>query len=365
MGFTWSPRAFTLARDRFTKLAEDADGYLHPMLNEPVFLWNDDVGLLSLLLIHHDTLAKELAVSTGCTSAMLRTIDENLGEVGSLYTKSDDASRENIGKVWDDLGLDLPDSGDANLEQHDQGAYDFGSDYPPHGYSDSGDYSIQDAVNFILGLPKSAVIPQGALKDPALQAVWNSTFGMWEELCSLIAILFSGDWEGVHTAGDAMCKAGEYWVNLSAISRRAAGTLFATWDGNASERAEWFVSKVCDLYADAAEVIYQCGNDYKMHAHGCYLLFTEIKGIIPGIPDELTTLFHFLDRADKDALPAGLPLPDLSAIYKLVKSISDKVAAVVGTAMKVLSVIKAIIAVVLACMPLLSNYTNQMRGALD
>jgi hypothetical protein len=361
-GFRWSPRAFVLAQDRFEKLADDSDGYLHDMLREPV-IESGKVGLLSLLLIHHDKLIKEVAVSSGCTPAMLRKIASNLSDVGSLYTKSDDASRERIDKVWDDFGFDLPKGGDANLEQYDQGAYDFGSDYPPHGLPGQGDFSIQDVVNAILGMPKSVVLPKGELRDPTLRAIWDRTFGFWETMCGVVSVLLSGAWN-IYEAGDAMTKAGEYWINLGAISRRAAGTLFSTWDGSASEHAEHFVAKICDLYDDAARDIAECGENYKLHAHGCYVIFNEVKGLIPGIPDSLTVLFQFLDKADKDALPVGLPLPDLSAIYDLIKKINEGISEVTDTLLKVIKVIKAIIGVALAAQGLFADYNNEMKGAL-
>ncbi|OLF07409.1 hypothetical protein BLA60_28020 [Actinophytocola xinjiangensis] len=362
-GFKWSPRAFTLAQDRFEKLADDSDGYLYDMLRKPVFE-SGKAGLLNLLLIHHDKLIKEVAVSAGCTPAMLRKINSNLAEVGTLYANSNDRSRERIEKVWDDLGFDLPTSGDANLEQYDQGAYNFGSDYPPHGYPGKGDFSIQDTVNFILGLPKSAVLPQGGLKNPALQAIWDMTCGLWEELCTLIASLLSGDWDTIYTAGDAMTNASDYWINLGAITRRAAGTLFSTWDGNASEHAEHFVAKICDLYDEAARDISECGESYKLHAHGCYVVFNEVKGVIPGIPDSMKMLFQFLDKADKNASPIGIPLPDLSAINDLIKMINKSIAEVTSTLLKVIQVIKAIVGVALAAQGLFADYNNEMKGAL-
>lgn len=63
-------------------------------------------------------------------------------------------------------------------------------------------------------------------------------------------------------------------------------------------------------------------------------------------------------------MPVGLPMPDLSGIFTLVKSTNKKVASIAGKILKVLSLVKAVVAVVLACVPLLSTYTNKMRGAL-
>ncbi|GAA3556899.1 hypothetical protein GCM10022222_45720 [Amycolatopsis ultiminotia] len=364
-GFRWDPRAFTLAKARFGELADQGAEYLYPMVRENLVEWKAG-GLLDLLVVHHKSLAKEVAVSAGCTPAMLRKINQNLTDVAGLYTNSDNAAAEDISKTWDTMGYELPSSGDPDLERSGGMAYDFGSGYPPSMQPSAGDFRIEDVVDTILGLPKSVVIPDPSFKNPALQSIWDGVFGSWLEICGFATEALTGDWKGVYQAGDAMSNAGDYWQGLSALSRRCAGTLFWHWDGDASEFAERSVTKICDVYEDAGETIAHCGEDYKTHAHGCYLLFTEINGILTAIPNDMILLFELLDRADAKSVPT--PSPDLLAamagIHRLVKILLKGFKEATEKLLKVAQVIEAIVGVVLSACTLFTNYSNDMRGAL-
>ncbi|MBB4687763.1 hypothetical protein [Amycolatopsis jiangsuensis] len=364
-GFHWDPRAFTLAQARYGELADQGEGYLYPMVAEHVVGWRAG-GLLDLLVIHHKSLAKEVAVSAGCTPAMLRKINDNLSAAGRQYTGSDNAAAEDISATWDRMGYDLPSTGDPDLERFGGVAYDFGSGFPPSEYPGSGDFGIQDLVNTILGFPKSVVMPELSLKNPTLQSIWDVVFGTWLELCGHVTEALTGDWEGVYRAGDAMSNAGAYWQSLSTLSRRAAGTLFRHWDGEGSEFAERFVAKICAVYEDAGEAVAQCGVDYKMHAHGCYLLFSEINGMLTGIPNDMIALFDLLDRADADSVPTPSPelLAALAGIQRLATLLLERIKEVMEKLLEVAQAIEAIVGVVLAACTLFTNYSNEMRGAL-
>lgn len=364
-GFRWDPRAFTLAGDRFSALADDSDGYLYDMLSAPVFQWPDGkFGLLDMLFVPHHSLRRELAVSTGCTPAMLRRIQANLDAVRVQYSASEDAAREDIGRVWDDMGIEHPKDGDAGLEQFGPAGYDFGSGFPNHGIPEGGDFSIQDIVTTILGLPDS-VVTTGKFRNPVLQRVWDVTIGQWGELVEMFATMLTGDWDGVYRAGDALCKAGDYWTGLGDLSRRAAGTLFQSWDGAASDSAEWFVAKVCSLYTEAASEIGMCGNLYKSHAHGCYLLFVEIESLLTDLPESFGVLFALLDAADQNNVPFAPSLPDLSAIFRVVKEINATIGKVIDKVLVVVQIIQAIVGLLMSAVSQFAHYNNEMKGALD
>ncbi|OZM70363.1 hypothetical protein CFN78_25940 [Amycolatopsis antarctica] len=364
-GFHWNATAFTLAADRFSALADDSDGYLYDMLSTPFFEWpNGEFGLLDALFVPHHSLADELAISTGCTPAMLRRIQANLNAVRDQYSASEDAAREDIGRTWDDMGFEYPKEGDAGLEQFGSAGFYFGSDFPEHGYAGSGDFSIQDIVNTILGLPDS-VVTTGKFRNPVLQSIWDVTIGQWGELVEMTTKAFTGDWNGVYRAGDALCRAGDYWTGLGELTRNAAGTLFRSWDGAASDSAEWFVEKVCGLYTGAAADIGVCGELYKTHAHGCYLLFVEIESLLTDVPESLGVLFALLDVADKDNVPAAPPLPDLSAIYRVVSELSDALGNIIDKILVIVQIIQAIVGILMSAVSQFALYNNEMRGALD
>ncbi|MGC7102093.1 hypothetical protein ACPZ19_46115 [Amycolatopsis lurida] len=364
MAFAWDPLAAKLAAERFTELADNSE-YLNTMVYEHVVDWGAG-GLLNLFVIHHRTLAKELALSAGCTPAMLNRTTSSLREVAKLYKKSDDDAGVRIQEAWDSLGYDVPADGDADLERHGGEGYDFGTDLPPQRTPERGDFSIQDLINDILGLPGSLAVPDGVPNHPILRELWRSIVEESHKQIDDLVGLLSGDWDGVYKAGDAMSSAGDHWRELGDATRGAAGTLFRHWDGEGSEYAERFTSMICDLYTDAGSDITRCGLQYKAHAHGCYLLFSEITSLLSEIPDLVHAVFMLIDAADRKTLPTAVPLPAvLGAIYRVITQIYDKFSDVVGLVQKILYAVEALVAIALAAQPLFATYSNKMRGALD
>ncbi|MBN6041204.1 hypothetical protein [Amycolatopsis sp. 195334CR] len=364
MTFAWDPYAAERAGERFTELAGNSE-YLNTMVYEHVESWNGG-GLLDLLVIHHQKLARELGLSAGCTPAMLTRLTTNLDDVAALYQASDNDAAVRIDRAWDTMGYDVPASGDADLERHGGEGYDFGTDLPSQRTPQPGDFTIQDFVNTILGLPGSLAVPGGAPDHPVLREIWRAIVQDSRKEIEAIATLLSGDWDGVYRAGDAMCGAGDHWRELGDATRHAAGTLYRHWNGDASEFAERFTSMICDLYTEAGADITDCGLQYKAHAHGCYLLFGEITSILGEIPDLMHALFMLIDAADRSTLPTAVPLPTvLGAIYRTITQIFDKLGDTIDLVRKVLYLVEAVVAIVLAAVPLFADYSNKMRGALD
>lgn len=362
-GFRWDPKAFQLGGERFAALGNDSGDYLQTMAHN-VSSWENMTGLLGVLAPHHDTLTGELRLSALCTPAMLNQITTNLDEVAKRYAAAEDASRVSIEGVWDDLGYDLPEGGDANLERFGRGDYDFGSDFPPHTAPESGDFTIVEMVNKILGWPSSGALPPGDLKNPLLKAVWDSLVKEFYDMAKWLSTMLTGDWAGASYAGDSMCKASDYWQELSLLSARAGGALFRGWDGTASESAERFVEKVCTLFWSAPASLDLCGQYYKEHAQGCHLLFHEIYTLLTELLDLASAVMAILDSADSSAISLEYLHSCLTYALEVVALGFKTIAKVVEKVLLVLRVVEAIVAAAISCSTLFATYNNEMRGNL-
>ncbi len=363
-GFRWDPKAFELGAARFRALSVDSDGYL-PAMATHVSAWDNTAGLLGMVLApNHDHLAVELHLSAACTPAVLKLIATNIDEVRKKYDAAEDASRVSIEGVWDDLGYNLPNDGDADLESFGKDGYDFGSGFPPHAGPEQGDFTIVEVVNKILGWPSSVGLPPDKLKNPVLQTLWNSLLRDFYAQADWLAEWLTGDWSGVYRAGDAMCKIADYWRDLSRFTVQAGGTLFRGWDGAASESAERFVNKIGDLFWSAPVYIEQCGEAYKTHAHGCHLLFNEILTLLTEMLDIASSVFAILDMADVPNISMEYLHNCLTVALEQLEVLYETVAKVVGKVMLVLRIVEALVGIVIVGSTFLTDYHNEMRANL-
>lgn len=370
-GFRWDSLAFAGARDRFNALAHDADPELYDLVDTWVVHLYDNMpigdpettvssGLLDIMLApHHRHLARELQLSAIDTPDMLRWCAENLGRTAARYAAAENAARIKINSVWNQLGRD-PQTADPGLERDAApGKYDFGSDFPQlhrEGVLGPGPhYGIVEAVDKVLSL--SVAVPEGEPRNPATRWIWDHVIAQWRTIAESLARVVAGNWDGVYQAGDIMCAVGLYWDTLAPIGRRAAGTLFRTWDGEASLVAERFFDKVFTLFEQAGPHINRCGDAYKAHAYGAYLVFLDLESTLNEVTDILRTLFSLLDND-----PTGPLRMAVVEIEHVVKAFSETAAEIVGKLLMVIKIIEALVGVVMSAATLFADYTNQMRG---
>lgn len=363
-GFRWDRKAFELGAERFRALSVDSDGYL-PTMATHVSSWENSAGLLGAVLApNHDHMAVELHLSAACTPEMVKQIATNIDEVYKKYDAAEDASRVSIEGVWDDLDFNLPKDGDANLERFGKADYDFGSGFPPHTDPESGDFTIVEIVNKILGWPSSGALPPGELKNEVLQLLWDGLLKEFYAMADWLAEGLTGDWAHMHRAGDAMCKIADYWRELSRLTVQAGGTLFLGWDGTASESAERFVEKVGDLFWSAPAYIELCGEAYKTHAHGCHLLFHEIYTLLTEALDIASSVFAILDAADTPGTSLEYLHSCVTYALDTLGVLFETLSKVVGKVLLVARIIEAVVGLVMASSTFLTNYNNEMRANL-